>query len=116
MSCELQALFNYFSCSAVAIATLVGGSNATMVTALMIAAHMVSTLFLCSVLPVTGSIAMGRFTADLTCLSNPAFAVRTSTCDQFISMFVTLRHIFNARPTMRAVTGASCCGPVGTHL
>lgn len=47
MYCELQALFNYFSCSAVAIATLVGGSNATMVTALMIAAHMVSTLFLC---------------------------------------------------------------------
>lgn len=40
--CELQALFNYFSCSAVAIATLVGGGSATMVTALTIAAHMVS--------------------------------------------------------------------------
>ncbi|KAL3162086.1 hypothetical protein ABBQ38_009151 [Trebouxia sp. C0009 RCD-2024] len=36
-----QALFNYFSCSAVAIATLVGGGSATMVTALTIAAHMV---------------------------------------------------------------------------
>ena len=37
----LQALFNYFSCSAVAIATVVGGSNTALVTALMIAAHMV---------------------------------------------------------------------------
>ncbi|DBA86464.1 hypothetical protein WJX79_005209 [Trebouxia sp. C0005] len=36
-----QALFNYFSCSAVAIATQVGGSNAALVTFLMIAAHMV---------------------------------------------------------------------------
>lgn len=38
----LQALFNYFSCSAVAIATVTGGSNAALVTFLMIAAHMVS--------------------------------------------------------------------------
>lgn len=36
-----QALFNYFSCSAVAIATVTGGSNAALVTFLMIAAHMV---------------------------------------------------------------------------
>ena len=43
LGCGLQALFNYFSCSAVAIANLVGGSNSAMVTALMIAAHMVST-------------------------------------------------------------------------
>ena len=38
----VQALFNYFSCSAVAIATVTGGSNAALVTFLMIAAHMVS--------------------------------------------------------------------------
>ena len=37
----MQALFNYFSCSAVAIATQVGGANAALVTFLMIAAHMV---------------------------------------------------------------------------
>lgn len=36
-----QALFNYFSCSAVAIATIVGGSSSSMVTWLTIAAHMV---------------------------------------------------------------------------
>lgn len=65
MHCELQALFNYFSCSAVAIATLVGGSNATMVTALMIAAHMVSPLLLCSVLAVTCLLTMQCLTAGL---------------------------------------------------
>lgn len=40
----LQALFNYCSCSAVAIATVIGGNNSAVVTALMIAAHMVSFL------------------------------------------------------------------------
>ena len=40
----MQALFNYFSCSAVAIATQVGGANAALVTFLMIAAHMVRAL------------------------------------------------------------------------
>ncbi len=40
----MQALFNYFSCSAVAIATQVGGANAALVTFLMIAAHMVRPL------------------------------------------------------------------------
>ena len=50
LGCGLQALFNYFSCSAVAIANLVGGGNSAMVTALMIAAHMVSIeLLLCAI-------------------------------------------------------------------
>lgn len=60
----MQALFNYFSCSAVAIATQVGGANAALVTLLMIAAHMVRPLYclavitanyltICCLIPVT---------------------------------------------------------------
>lgn len=60
--CELQALFNYFSCSAVAIATLVGGGSATMVTALTIAAHLVSILLLRSVATVTQDCSMSCVT------------------------------------------------------
>ncbi len=46
----MQALFNYFSCSAVAIATQVGGANAALVTFLMIAAHMVRPLYCLAVI------------------------------------------------------------------
>ena len=63
MDWAMQALFNYFSCSAVAIATVVGGSNPSLVTALMIAAHMVRT----AGLPVLFSIM--AFSAGYACIS-----------------------------------------------
>ena len=85
MHSKLQALFNYFSCSAVAIATLVGGSNATMVTALMIAAHMVSPLFLCSDLAVTCLLTSWCHTVGLIS-GRVMVAVCTSPCHQASSV------------------------------
>ena len=38
----MQAIFNFMSCSAVAMAKMYGGSNALLVTGLIMVAHMVS--------------------------------------------------------------------------
>ena len=40
----MQAIFNFMSCSAVAMAKMYGGSNALLVTGLIMVAHMVSCL------------------------------------------------------------------------